>query len=116
MGICFNLVNNGTMVCLQKDKMPLLEHAPKYVQVREDLRRKIEKGILVPDDQVATEPELMKFYGVSRNTVINAMKDLVNDGLLVRTSGRGTFVKSSYPALSEKEIVGLVMITARTFI
>lgn len=74
-----------------------LKFAPKYVRIREDLRDKIQTGIYKPNLRVPTESRLMKQYRVSRITVTNAMKDLVNEGLLVRARSKGTFVAERKP-------------------
>ena len=91
--------------------MKTLEYAPKYIQIREKLRQQIQTGTLSTDDKIPTEAELMQLYGVSRTTVINAVKDLVNDRLLTRTIGKGTFVVKPEPELSAKEVVGLAIMT-----
>lgn len=65
---------------------------PLYVQLRELLREEIEKGRWKVGDQLPGENELVRKYGVARSTVRQALLDLVNEGLLYRKQGRGTFV------------------------
>ena len=63
---------------------------PKYLSVREHLRRRVsalpELTLLPP------EPVLCAEYGVSRITLRRAVDGLVADGHLVREQGRGTYV------------------------
>lgn len=66
--------------------------APKYQQIADDLRLKIEKGELQPGDRLPPEPELCTVYGASRNTVRLAIAALLNRGLVVPRQGLGTFV------------------------
>lgn len=66
--------------------------APKYQQIADDLRLKIEKGELRPGDRLPPEPELCVTYGASRNTVRLAIAALLNRGLVVPRQGLGTFV------------------------
>ncbi len=68
-------------------------HLPLYHQLKEQLRRQIEEGIFRPGDRIPTEPELQRTYGVSRITVRMAIRELANDGLLVTSQGRGTFIR-----------------------
>jgi GntR family transcriptional regulator len=73
---------------------------PMYRRIADDLRRKIEAGELGPGAQLKTEAELGDEYGdeygqdgkVSRNTVRDAIKLLVNSGLVETRPGQGTFV------------------------
>ena len=68
-----------------------------YQQIVRDLRERIRRGELAPGAQIPTETELMAQYGVSRNTVRNAVKRLTSAGLLDTVSTRGTFVRERRP-------------------
>ena len=69
---------------------------PLYYQIRENLREKINNHEYSPGSMIPTEVELCEYYGVSRVTVRRAILDLVQEGLLNRGQGRGTFVAESY--------------------
>ncbi len=69
-----------------------LGFAPRYQQVRADLRRRIETGDWQPGQQIPPEPVLMRQFGVSRGTVRQAIDALVRHGFVQRQQGRGTFV------------------------
>ena len=66
---------------------------PLYQQVRDELLSNIRSGIWLPDVPIPTENELTKKYNVAIGTIRKAVDTLVNDGLLYRSQGRGTFVK-----------------------
>jgi GntR family transcriptional regulator len=65
---------------------------PMYRQIAEDLREQIESGQLEPGQQLPTELELREEYNASRNTVRDAIKLLMNLGLVETRPGQGTFV------------------------
>lgn len=48
-----------------------------------------------PGDKIPSEPQLVNTYEISRVTVRNAIQQLVNDGVLIKKHGKGTFVKSA---------------------
>jgi DNA-binding LacI/PurR family transcriptional regulator len=62
-------------------------------QLRRIIRSKIEIGELKHGQKIPSERELCVEYGISRTTVRNALLSLVNEGLIVRYSGSGSFVK-----------------------
>ncbi|MCL4514183.1 MAG: GntR family transcriptional regulator [Firmicutes bacterium] len=65
---------------------------PLYLQIKEFWRKQIEGGALQPGDQIPTDQELCERYDVSRITVKQAINALVNEGLVIRRQGKGTFV------------------------
>lgn len=65
---------------------------PAHKRIRDDLVAEIESGALSARDRLPGEVELAARYGVTRMTVRQALSHLVNDGLLVRRRGVGTFV------------------------
>ena len=65
---------------------------PLYYQLLEILIDQIETGILKPGDPVPSENELCRMYGVSKNTVLQAVKTLVHKRLVYRVRGKGTYV------------------------
>jgi len=74
--------------------MPLDEKSPVplYHQLTEELRKNIENGDWPPHFLIPSETELCEKYGVSRGTVRQALSQLVQEGLLYRKQGKGTFV------------------------
>ncbi len=66
--------------------------SPSYYKLKELLRRRIAEGELGPGESVPSERRLSDTFGVSRMTARRALVELVNDGLLFRVPGVGTFV------------------------
>jgi multiple sugar transport system substrate-binding protein len=65
---------------------------PAYFQLKEQLREQLGAGVWQPGEKIPTEAELCELYNISRTPVRQALKELVVEGLLTRTAGRGTFV------------------------
>jgi GntR family transcriptional regulator len=68
-------------------------HLPLYQQLQRALREAIDRRLLDADDALPPERELAADFDVSRITVRKAIDGLVNEGLLVRRQGSGTFVR-----------------------
>jgi GntR family transcriptional regulator len=66
---------------------------PMYQQISEDLRRKIETGIIERGAQLPTELALREEYDASRNTIRDAIKRLISQGLVETRPGQGTFAR-----------------------
>jgi GntR family transcriptional regulator len=80
---------------------PLSEHLqpldeastlPLYQQLQRKLRLAIENRVLGADDALPPERDLAEELNVSRITVRKAIEGLVEEGLLLRKQGSGTFV------------------------
>jgi GntR family transcriptional regulator, arabinose operon transcriptional repressor len=65
-----------------------------YLQLMFHIRQRIMDGSLRPGAQIPTEFDLASEYQVSRGTIRQALLALVNEGLLERARGRGTFVRA----------------------
>jgi len=68
---------------------------PLYIQVVEYWKSIINDNVIKPEDQLPSENELIKLHNVSRITIKRAIRELVNEGLLLTVQGKGTFVNSA---------------------
>jgi GntR family transcriptional regulator len=64
---------------------------PYYVQVRQALQEHLETGTWKPGEQLPSEPELCRLFGVSRPVIRQALNELTQRGLVTRAKGKGTF-------------------------
>jgi DNA-binding FadR family transcriptional regulator len=69
----------------------------KYTAIAADLRLLIAAGQLNIGDRVPSESVLCARYRVSKMTAARALEQLVDDGLIVRRSGSGSFVTARPP-------------------
>jgi GntR family transcriptional regulator of arabinose operon len=74
-----------------------------YSQVLNDIRERILAGDLTAGERLPTELDIAQQHHVSRGTVRQALNILVNEGLLERIQGSGTFVRQS-PLVREHTI------------
>jgi GntR family transcriptional regulator len=65
---------------------------PLYVQVVEELNKKIQEGEYLPGDRIPPEAQLCEYFGVSRITIRRAIRKLVEENALYTKQGKGTFV------------------------
>ena len=66
---------------------------PKYFVLKQIIQKKVEAGEYDEDRMIESERELMETYQLSRITVRKAIDELVNEGILYRIQGKGTYVK-----------------------
>ncbi len=66
---------------------------PLYLQLSEILREKIAAGEYTRGSALPSETSICEAFGVSRITVRAALRILVDEGLIVRRSGKGTHVR-----------------------
>ncbi|MBK1779718.1 GntR family transcriptional regulator [Advenella sp. WQ 585] len=67
---------------------------PIYLQLATIFRLRIENGLWPCGEQIPTIEILMREFGVGRVTVRTAITELEQEGLLVSSRGKGTFVKA----------------------
>ena len=73
---------------------------PFYEQLKQLIMREIARDTLEPGHLMPSETGMCQHYGVSRTVVRQAVGELVNEGVLQRLRGKGTFVAK--PKFSEQ--------------
>lgn len=66
---------------------------PVYRIIHHELKEQIIKNKYLPGEKLPSENEIKRQYGVSRHTVQHVFQLLVNEGLVTRRRGAGSFVK-----------------------
>lgn len=79
---------------------------PLYRQMYTTLKQQIYSGALSPGEQLPPEPQLAEKFNVSRGTARQAVSGLVEDGVVVRSAGRGTFVADRRMKYVARDLLG----------
>ncbi|MCP8686091.1 histidine utilization repressor [Marinobacterium sedimentorum] len=72
-----------------------MSNKPRYQQIKSFILDGIKQQTYRPGGKIPTENELAQQFAVSRMTVNKAIRDLVQDNMLVRYPGLGTFVSDA---------------------
>jgi GntR family transcriptional regulator len=73
-------------------KLDLKSSRPLYIQVTDLIKNQISQKFWQLDEMIPSENELAAAYEVSVGTVKKALSKLVDEGILYRRQGKGTFV------------------------
>ena len=98
---------NFIMVAITKEKGSM----PKYLQLGEWLRGMIDKGRYAVGERLPSEIEFSRMWQVNRNTVRQAILQLVNEGLVIKKNGVGTFVTSRNGDLLKYSLKNITSLT-----
>jgi DNA-binding GntR family transcriptional regulator len=79
---------------------------PLYLQVRNILIRRLADGF-APGDRFPTEHQLCDEFGVSRETIREALRGLESDGLIARHRGKGAFVARLPDTARDERLTGV---------
>ena len=77
---------------------------PKYQQVKDYVLLQIKNNELGKDGRIPSESEFSKLLDVSSITVRKALNDLVNEGIIYRVRGKGSFVSNHQEPAADKAI------------
>src|ERR1700761_9030567 len=75
---------------------------PKYAQVVDEIKRRIEEGEYEPGSLLPSEHQLVQDFGVSRPTIVKALSALRQENWIETQQGKGSFVRGR-PALADAE-------------
>ncbi len=75
-----------------------------YEKIKKSVVKDIESGNLKPDDRVPSETQLAGSFNASRMTANRALKELTEEGRIVRIQGVGSFVARPKPDAALLEI------------
>lgn len=81
---------------------------PLYSRIQEYIAELILSGKLAPDTKIQSERDFSEDLGVSRMTVRRALTELVNEGLLERKHGSGTYVAKPKVTYESEELANYV--------
>jgi GntR family transcriptional regulator len=94
--------------------LPGQREKPQYQKLAAEIRDKVASGEYMPGDRIPSESAFCKSSGLSLLTVRQAMGVLVDEGLLLRYPGKGTFIAKFSPRKASFVIDGLYEKAART--
>lgn len=77
---------------------------PKYMQIANQLVTEIHNGVYRKNQMLPTEREIMERFSVSRQTVRQALSVLVQDGLIEKRQGSGSYIRELTPARQNKGV------------
>lgn len=87
-------MENGTKTTstMKQVKINLAEGTPLYQQVAAEIRRAISEGEAKPGERMPLAKDLARVLGVNTNTVLRALRELRDEGMLEFRRGRGITV------------------------
>ncbi len=86
---------------------------PLYARIQEYIAELILSGKLAPDTKIQSERDFSDDLGVSRMTVRRAITELVNEGLLERKHGSGTYVAKPKITYESPELANYMLAMQR---
>ncbi|MDR6889477.1 MULTISPECIES: histidine utilization repressor [Variovorax] len=78
-----------------------------YAQVKDHISRKIQDGTWPAGHRLPSESELVAQFGISRMTVNRALRELMEQGRIVRMAGVGSFVAENKPQSTLLQIANI---------
>ncbi len=96
---------------LQSEQLALSAHSGQtlalYEQIKAFVIRKIQDGSWPAGHRLPSEQELVNHFGISRMTINRALRELVEQGRIVRAQGVGSFVAADKPQSTLLQIANI---------
>lgn len=97
---------------LDKQQEKQIFNKIKYPTITEEIIEQIldaiRGNVFKPGDQLPSEPVLADQFNVSRNTLREALNSLVDQGIIYRQRGIGTFISPQSKALLTADLINMV--------
>lgn len=90
-----------------------MQTVPKYQRIYQHYADRIQSGELQDGQQLPTEEELCRLFGVSRVTVRNALNELAYQGYIVKKHSKGSFVRAGVASMCLDSLQGFTEEMAR---
>ncbi len=81
---------------------------PIYLQISQQIRQRIAEGVLNPGDRLPTADDIAAAVGVNKNTVLQALRLLRDEGVIELRRGRGAIVLPTSQSQMEASIAALI--------
>lgn len=83
---------------------------PKYLQLKEIIKQHFEKEHYQPDQKIPSENELVKQFAISRSTVRQTLNELVNEGIIYKKQGAGSFFSGKLKTEAQRSyLIGVIV-------
>lgn len=92
-----------------KSDFDSLAPAPLHAKLRDALLRQIEEKIVRPGDMFPSERQLQGLLDLSRPTIRQAINALIQQGLVQRVAGKGTFLLEPEVTRTPTGLIGLIV-------
>lgn len=104
-----NILTDNNKIIIKRDDRMLdrTSSTPLWEQLEDILREQIDNGEWTPGEAITSENLLCKEYNLSRMTVRSVITRLVQEGLLYRVPGKGTFVSEPKIATTPLPYMGI---------
>lgn len=81
----------------------------KHLEISRHLLTEIAAGKYSLSDRLPSEAQLAKQFGVSRPTVVRALRDLLSGGIIERRAGSGTYLRDTRSLMTDSRQIGLLI-------
>ncbi|MCU6795108.1 GntR family transcriptional regulator [Paenibacillus sp. WQ 127069] len=81
---------------------------PKYIQLKQEIMGWLRAAKIMPNERMPTEHEIADQFGMSRQTVRQALGELEQEGWLYRVQGSGTYVAPAPKPKREIQTIGVL--------
>ncbi|SFK81137.1 transcriptional regulator, GntR family [Paenibacillus sp. 1_12] len=81
---------------------------PKYIQLKQEIMGWLHTAKIKPNERMPTEHEIADQFGMSRQTVRQALGELELEGWLYRVQGSGTYVAPAPKPKQEIQTIGVL--------